>query len=211
VASHSGASDGIRSEFSYGTESPRADSHEPPPGHAAGMDEFAYGRPSRRRLRCGPAAPVHFLTVVTEGRVRHFFDPAVAHAVCRAIREPGCWPGASAFAWVLMPDHWHGLVRLGRDTRLEACVATFRSRTARAAGGVDARVGALWSAVFHDRAIRSDSELLGAARYLVANPVRAGLVARVGAYPFWHGAAGDAGHPADVRPTASEAPSRPAP
>jgi hypothetical protein len=38
---------------------------------------------------------------------------------------------------------------------------------------------------FHDHAVRSEEELPALARYIVANPVRAGLVARTGLYPHW--------------------------
>ena len=153
-----------------------------------------------RRIRCG-TGPVYFVTTVTEGRVAHFRDPVVAAAVCASIRDGACGPGARPLAWVLMPDHWHGLVRLDGDANLAACVATFRSRTARAAREVDERIGELWCAAFHRRVLRRDSELLGATRYLVANPVRAGLATRAGDYPYWHGAAVDA-----VRPPASPHP-----
>jgi hypothetical protein len=125
----------------------------------------------------------------------------VASAVCGAIRGGACGPGARAIGWVLMPDHWHGLVRLEGDACLAACVATFRSLTARAAREIDPGVGDLWCAAFHRRVLRRDSELLGATRYLVANPVRAGLAVRMGDYPYWHGAAIDA-----VRPLASPHP-----
>ena len=37
----------------------------------------------------------------------------------------------------------------------------------------------------HDRALRRDEDLLAVARYIVANPLRAGLVRRVGDYPLW--------------------------
>lgn len=45
--------------------------------------------------------------------------------------------------------------------------------------------GAIWARAFHDRALRSDEHVLSAARYLVLNPVRAGLVQRIGDYPYW--------------------------
>ncbi|MBB4592801.1 hypothetical protein FHR61_000481 [Xanthomonas arboricola] len=37
----------------------------------------------------------------------------------------------------------------------------------------------------HDRALRKDDDLRIVARYLIANPLRAGMVERVGDYPFW--------------------------
>ncbi len=33
--------------------------------------------------------------------------------------------------------------------------------------------------------LRNDEDLTTVARYLIANPVRAGLVDRAGMYPFW--------------------------
>jgi hypothetical protein len=43
----------------------------------------------------------------------------------------------------------------------------------------------IWQAGFHDRAMRKEENLQAFARYIVANPVRAGLVNRVGDYPHW--------------------------
>ena len=45
--------------------------------------------------------------------------------------------------------------------------------------------GRVWAAGYHDRALRAEVDIPHVARYLVLNPVRAGLVARVGDYPFW--------------------------
>ena len=39
---------------------------------------------------------------------------------------------------------------------------------------------------FHDHALRANEDLRQAARYVIANPIRAGLVRRVGDYPFWN-------------------------
>ena len=38
---------------------------------------------------------------------------------------------------------------------------------------------------FHDHALREEENLLHAARYIVANLKRAGLVQRVSDYPYW--------------------------
>jgi REP element-mobilizing transposase RayT len=144
-------------------------------------------RPRSLRYDIGLPGPVHFVTLVTEGRRRHFLDVEIAAPVCGCIADAATWPQAHPIAWVLMPDHWHGLVRLEPDTSVAACVATFKLRTARAAA-VAGLAGELWSASFHQRVLRRDAELLGMARYLVANPVRAGLAARARDYPYWHGA-----------------------
>jgi hypothetical protein len=44
----------------------------------------------------------------------------------------------------------------------------------------------VWAPTFHDHALRKDEDLLQAARYIVMNPVRAGLSRRVGDYPYWN-------------------------
>jgi hypothetical protein len=46
-------------------------------------------------------------------------------------------------------------------------------------------MGNIWQRGFFDRAIRKDDDLLGIARYIVANPLRAGIVDSVGDYPLW--------------------------
>ncbi|MNN75503.1 hypothetical protein D3C81_1918110 [compost metagenome] len=48
------------------------------------------------------------------------------------------------------------------------------------------RTGKVWQSGYHDHALRRDEDLKAAARYLVANPLRAGLVKSVRDYPFWN-------------------------
>ena len=45
--------------------------------------------------------------------------------------------------------------------------------------------GEVWKPAYHDRALRRDEDSRVAARYLIANPLRAGLVTRIADYPFW--------------------------
>jgi hypothetical protein len=45
--------------------------------------------------------------------------------------------------------------------------------------------GPVWQSGFHDRALRHDEDLLDAARYIVANPLRAGLVKSLRMYSHW--------------------------
>ncbi len=79
-----------------------------------------------------------------------------------------------------MPDHLHWLFALGEKQDLSGVVSTAKSNSGRTLGG------SIWQPGFHDRAIRKEEDVLPAARYLVANPLRAGLVRRVGDYPFWY-------------------------
>ncbi|MFD0326206.1 hypothetical protein [Lysobacter gummosus] len=44
----------------------------------------------------------------------------------QAIADPEKWLGARLLCWVLMPDHWHGLIELHSDIRLQSVVASLK-------------------------------------------------------------------------------------
>ena len=146
--------------------------------------------PCSRLLRKGRVSipgQVYLLTAVTVGRRRYFEDFWLGCAASAALAHGSAWPGASLLAWVLMPDHLHVLVQ--SDGR-EAISLTMGRAKALMSAAVH-RVGEparLWQPGFHDHALRTEESVREAARYLVANPIRAGLAARVGDYPFWDSA-----------------------
>ncbi|TDV54562.1 REP element-mobilizing transposase RayT [Pseudomonas graminis] len=90
----------------------------------------------------------------------------------------------NSLAWVVMPDHFHWLVELG-ECELEILVLGVKSHTARNVNKSLDRSGRFWQRGFHDRAIRYEEDLQSVARYIIANPIRAGLVSRVQDYPLW--------------------------
>lgn len=61
----------------------------------------------------------------------------------------------------------------------------FKTLSARAAHMAGVRAGPVWSRAYHDRALRQNEEVVAVARYVVAKPLRAGIAASVGAYPYW--------------------------
>ncbi|MCP1606267.1 REP element-mobilizing transposase RayT [Pseudomonas citronellolis] len=85
-----------------------------------------------------------------------------------------------------MPDHAHWLLELGKGERLETSVGRLKAVSARQLNDWRMAHGAVWAAAFHDHALRREEDLLPTARYIIANPVRAGLTRRVGDYPFWN-------------------------
>ncbi|QQD20993.1 transposase [Oceanospirillaceae bacterium ASx5O] len=127
---------------------------------------------------------VYLVTSVTEGRHPLFADWTAGCAAIQAFTSAHLLKDAELLCWVLMPDHVHWLLQLGTSADLARLVGAMKSASSRAVhrSGV---MGPVWASGFHDRAIRKDENLLPAARYVVANPVRAGLVKRFGDYPFW--------------------------
>lgn len=84
-----------------------------------------------------------------------------------------------------MPDHWHGLVQL-HEGDLSRVVGRFKALVTNEIKRSTGRRYPLWQKAFQDRALREEDDVRAAARYVVANPVRAGLVERVGLYPYWN-------------------------
>jgi REP element-mobilizing transposase RayT len=85
-----------------------------------------------------------------------------------------------------MPDHLHWLFML-KANDLSAVVARMKQRSASEVNRLTGRCGeTLWQHGFHDRAVRAEEGIVAIARYIVANPLRARLVKRIGDYPFWN-------------------------
>ena len=79
-----------------------------------------------------------------------------------------------------MPDHLHWLMQLGNTRSLSEVMNSVKSISSH-------RIGrALWQKGFYDYALRHDDDIKFIARYIVANPMRANLVKKIGDYPHWH-------------------------
>jgi putative transposase len=81
-------------------------------------------------------------------------------------------------AYAVMLDHIHWLFELKAES-LSRCVQRVKSQVSREIGYK------IWQKGFYDHGIRSDESLIRTARYIVANPLRAGLVSKIGDYPHW--------------------------
>ncbi|KFN45070.1 hypothetical protein N789_03345 [Arenimonas oryziterrae DSM 21050 = YC6267] len=146
------------------------------------------GSKALRKHRTSLEGQAYLLTTTTMYRRTIFRDAEVSFAVCKALHQPWLWRDSQLLAWVLMPDHWHGLVRLGRDDDLSTLMGRFKSVTARAVPQCFRINGWLWNRGFHDHALHNDEGVRETARYLVANPLRAGLVDEIANYPYWDAA-----------------------
>ena len=147
---------------------------------------YGAGHAALRRARRSTPSQIYHVTVVTAGRIPIFLDFDVARVAARGHHDRACLGDSTMLAWVLMPDHAHWLLQLGENDTLEKVVTRIKCSTARSTNKVLGRRGAVWGRAFHEHALRDERDLLATARYLVANPLRAGLVTRLGDYPFWN-------------------------
>jgi putative transposase len=97
--------------------------------------------------------------------------------------DANCLGDARLLCWVLMPDHWHGLIELGTRDNLSLVMNRLKAITTKRLRHLHR--GPVWDRGFHDRALRCEDDLTATARYIVGNPLRAGLIAHVLDYPYW--------------------------
>ena len=98
---------------------------------------------------------------------------------------PARFPSLQLDAWVLMPNHWHGIVVLRAETTtasepptLGTVLGAFKSITTAAyARAVEAQRwppfrARLWQRGFHDQCVRDDAALMRIRQYIANNPAR---------------------------------------
>ena len=80
------------------------------------------------------------------------------------------------WAWCVMPNHVHAVVRPHADVSLSAIVHGWKSVSSRRIGKVLGSGGVLWQAEYYDHLIRDETEFQHFVRYTLKNPATAGLI-----------------------------------
>ncbi len=137
-----------------------------------------------RKGRQSEDGRVYLVTTVTEGRQRLFSTWTTGRMVVAELRAAADAGLVESLAWVLMPDHLHWLLALNGQS-LPQVMRQVKGRSATRLNACFGRTGPIWQRGYHDHALRRDEDVRDVARYVVANPVRAGLVRKAGDYPLW--------------------------
>jgi len=147
-----------------------------------------------------------FVTIATEGRRAWFREPAVVERCAGAIRAACDKEGFDLIAYCFMPDHVHVVVSTEQENDLVRLVHGFKQKTGwwfrnqYVAGGLppeadppaagkpsptgrSTRPG-LWQKSYYDHVLRRDEDLADVVRYVLENPIRAGLVESFDEYPY---------------------------
>jgi len=136
-----------------------------------------------RKGRFSESNRIYHITTTTYERVSWFQDFHCARILISAMHNEHRW--AQTIAFTVMPDHFHWLVQLSDGGRLNSVIRNIKSASSRQINKYYGRSGSIWQAGYYDHAVRKDEDVQSIARYIVANPLRAGLVDRIGDYPFW--------------------------
>ncbi len=132
-----------------------------------------------RRGRFSQTGLVYHITAVTQHRAPYFSVLNNGRKVVQQLMALQTEGRAATLCYVVMPDHLHWLMVLQEST-LPEVMQLLKGRSAHAIGH------AVWQANYFDHAVRQDEDLRKMALYIVANPLRAKLVERIGDYPLWN-------------------------
>ena len=141
------------------------------------------GYASLRKGRCSLNHQVYHLTAATLRRTPFFDDLYLSRRLILAFYEVSA--EAETLAYVVMPDHFHWLIKLRHEradiSRLVKGVKAKTTYYYRSRSGQKT----IWQRGFYDQALRCEDQIVDVARYIVANPLRAGIVTRLQEYPHW--------------------------
>ncbi len=136
----------------------------------------------RRRIRLSGfdyASPGGYFVTVCARRRRCVFgsirdDEMHANELGRLVQR--CWteipmhfPGVERDAFVLMPNHIHGILQyvgVGYIPPLPVVIATFKAAVSRTIGDP------VWQRSYHERIIRDERELAAKRQYIADNPIK---------------------------------------
>jgi REP element-mobilizing transposase RayT len=143
------------------------------------------GHSQLRKGRRSLANQVYHVSSATRGRSTLLWSYDCGRTVVRSFWREQDAGYVETLAFVVMPDHFHWLFSLSGERSLSVSVNTVKSFSARKINRILGRHGSVWQRGFYDRAIRCEENLRHVARYIVSNPLRAGIVDSIGDYPFW--------------------------
>lgn len=121
-------------------------------------------------------APGHPHHVTHRGHARHrvFFEDQDYRNYLRILHEETRRNDVAIWAYCLMPNHAHLVMTPATPAGLSKAVGETARRFARASNGGRDRRGPVWQSRFYSVAL-DERHLLEAVRYILLNPVRAGL------------------------------------
>lgn len=138
--------------------------------------------PRQRRFRI-PHIPQH---VIARGNDRNacFFVHADYRSYLKLILEASAEHGCGVHAYVLMTNHVHLLVTPQRPDSISRTMQAVGRRYVQQVNALYRRTGTLWEGRYKATVVSSEDYLLRCYRYIELNPVRAGMVAEPGDYPW---------------------------
>ncbi len=125
----------------------------------------------------------YFLTICTRRGAVELTSPLVAQRLLFHLRQHVEAEAFALLAYCLMKDHLHLVLEgLSEASDLGRLVSRWKQATGYRLKQETGR--AVWMTGYYDRVLRDGESTFDTVRYVLANPVTAGLASRIGEYEF---------------------------
>ena len=135
--------------------------------------------------RYSKAQHIYHITFCTDKNKQWFCNLYHGRILVQEIKKAHESGSVNSLAWVIMPDHVHWLFQLKDAVSLSTVIKNVKAKSTLEINKQLQRKGSIWQRGFYDRALRSEDNARQVARYIVANPLRAGIVENIGDYSLW--------------------------
>ena len=132
--------------------------------------------------------PFHYyvITTATQHRKNIFVNLPCAQTVILELYRLEKEKAIRNICYCLMPDHLHWQFQLLNKLTLSETVKRLKGRSAQKIIKMSCGYDVIWQKGYFDHQIKNEDDLIKQARYIVANPLRAGIVNYIGNYPYWN-------------------------
>jgi putative transposase len=130
---------------------------------------------------CGPHR--YFLTICTRSRQSTFDNLNDVRTTLNQFSRTAKDEAFAILAYCLMPDHAHFLIE-GTSDQADFCRFTKLAKQRSGAAHALLHGRPLWQKGFYEHVLRVEEDAKNVAKYILENPVRAGLVSRADEYPY---------------------------
>ncbi|WP_340678629.1 transposase [Paraglaciecola sp.] len=138
-----------------------------------------------RKGRTSKTNAIYSITTVTYERQRIFNDFKSARLLIQTLQQSQHDQQTETIGFVVMPDHLHWMFSLNQNIKLSVLMMTIKGRSARNINLLRTTSDPVWQSGYYDHCLRNDEDLRKNMRYIVANPLRAGIVSSLKLYPHW--------------------------
>ena len=139
----------------------------------------------RLKGRCTSVNTYYSITICCDFRKPLFANFLCARLIASELIKFSKNNSLNTICYVIMPDHIHWILQLNSSLDLSNLVRNFKNITTYRLNKHSGTHGRIWQSNYYDHKIRNNEDLIGQARYIVANPLRAGLVDNIKKYPYW--------------------------
>ena len=134
-----------------------------------------------KKIYSQPGTIVHII-IGTFKKQPYFKNNDLAQNFCEVLIETAKEKQAKIYAYCIMPDHIHILLESSEQMDIIKFIKYLKGRFATWCRKNDKIIR--FQKSFYDHILRKDEDIYTVAKYIIGNPVRAGLQDHFGDYPF---------------------------